>query len=345
MVICELRLTVTRSPRLLPAQFITDMQIYQFLHRGSNEPAITHRIGMSLSASRRVPVASFSSVHRATPPADIAKALREDGCVVIKSMFTPSQISRLNKDMNTGLAKVTPGKAANPAAEPLPNGMDAEVFGSNTKRLGGLINHSKIWCEEFINDDVLHSVSAATLKPLGDYRLSTAQMIEIGPGSEAQPFHADGAGWWPFWSMGDAWNPEFCLNFLIATTQTTKVNGATGLVWESQKIKFGEMAHDPTCSLWRVSNEAVEQVELDAGDCLVLGGRMVHRGGANVTTDEFRRVLSCTVISSTLTPEEAHPLMLDKEISQTLPERVKKFLGFKGQKTALGPDVWQDYNG
>lgn len=247
--------------------------------------------------------------------------------------------------MTDGLAEATAGKAANTNAEPLPDSMDAAVFGLNTKRLGDLINHSKIWREEFINDDVLHSVSAETLKPLGDYWLSTAQMIEIGPGSQAQPLHADGAGWWPFWSMGDTWSPEFTLNFLIAATRTTKANGATGVVQQSHKIKCSKMASDSTLSFWQVPDDKVEQVELEAGDCLVLGGRLLHRGEANMTSDEFRRVLSCTVISSTLTPEEAHPLTLDREAARKLPERAKKFLGLRPQKTALGPDVWQDHKG
>lgn len=145
--------------------------------------------------------------------------------------------------------------------------------------------------------------------------------------------------------MGDTWNPEFTLNFLIATTRTTKANGATGVVRDSHKMKFSEMAKDPTFSFWQAPEDKVEQVELDAGDCLVLGGRTVHRGGANVTSDEFRRILSCTVVSSALTPEEAHPLMLHREVASKLPERVKRFLGFRGQKTALGPNVWQDHKG
>lgn len=146
--------------------------------------------------------------------------------------------------------------------------------------------------------------------------------------------------------MGDTWNPEFCLNFLIACSRTTKANGATGVVRGSHRISFGEMARDPTFGFWNaVPEDAVEQAELEVGDCLVLGGRMVHRGGANVTGDEVRRVLSCTVVSASLTPEEAHPFMLlDQGVKEELPERVRKFLGFGGGlKTGVGPDVWQDY--
>jgi len=265
--------------------------------------------------SQRTQRALFSHLNADASTPEIVKALQDDGCVVIKSMIPSTQISHLNDDMNEALSQVTPGKPANVLDEPLPAGMDAAVFGQNTKRLGDLINRSRTWREDVADNDVLHNVSSQVLKELGDYWLSTAQLIEIGPGTKAQPLHADGAGWWPFWTMGDTWNPEFTLNFLIATTRTTKANGATGVVRDSHKMKFSEMAKDPTFSFWQAPEEKVEQIELDAGDCLILGGRTVHRGGANVTSDEFRRILSCTVISSALTPGEAHPLTLHAELA------------------------------
>ncbi|KAH7376709.1 phytanoyl-CoA dioxygenase [Plectosphaerella cucumerina] len=293
---------------------------------------------LPLNVSRR-----FSRLAPTSPAADIVKALKSDGCVIIKSMFNPSQISRLNADMDQALSSITPGRQANVNAAPLPDGADAAVFGHNTKRLGGMLNASPAFREEVIDNDILHTVSTEIFKETGDYWLSTAQMIEIGPGSKAQPLHPDAAGWWPFWSMGNKWMPEFAVNFLIAVTDTTKANGATGVVRGSHRIDYPAVMDDQTVSYWKFPDEEVEQVELKPGDCLLLGGRIVHRGEENKTNDEFRRILSCTVISSALTPEEAHPLILKREHALGLSERAKKFIGFRELATVLGPDVWQDH--
>lgn len=271
------------------------------------------------------------------------KGLKNDGCVVIESMFTSSQVSRLNADLNAAFASVPAGRPANANTPSLRDATDSAVFGSNTKRLGNLLNSSAAFREEVVNNDILHNAATEIFKETGDYWLSTAQMIEIGPGSQAQPLHADAAGWWPFWSMGDRWMPEFAVNFLLATTDTTKQNGATGVVRGSHAIKYSEVMHDSTFAFWRFPDEEVEQIELKAGDCLLLGGRVVHRGEENRTIDEYRRLLSCTVISSALTPEEAHPLLLQERLARELPERAKKFLGFRELATTIGPDVWQDH--
>ncbi|KAM0329507.1 hypothetical protein ACHAQA_004816 [Verticillium albo-atrum] len=311
---------------------------------GENSSAASQQ-GDESAGSPTVFAANYSRLSRTAPTAAILGAFKSDGCVVIEGMFPPSQIASLNADMDTALAKVPPGKPANTAAAPLPGGVDGIVFGANTKRLGSLLNYSPAWRDEMIDNHVLHDVCTGIFRETGDYWLSTAQMIEIGPGSKAQPLHADGVAWWPFHSMGDRWTPEVAVNFLIAATDTTAANGATGIVRGSHKINYAEALRDPTYSFWQFPDEKVEQVELKAGDCLLLGGRIVHRGEENKTADEYRRLLSCTVTSSVLTPEEAHPLVLGKDAARELPERVKKFLGFRGQNTGLGHNLWQDHRG
>lgn len=310
--------------------------------RSLARPGLNRALSPSLTSTPSV-TRNFSRLGPASPPADVVKALRSDGCVVIEAMFTPHQIARLNADMDTALAGITAGRSANANAGPLPGGIDADVFGRNTKRLGGMLNVSSAFRDHFLDNDVLHAVSADIFRETGDYWLSTAQMIEIGPGTKAQPLHPDAAGWWPFWAMGNRWTPEFAVNFLVAATDTTRANGATGVVRGSHRIDYTTLADDPTMSCWKFADEEVEQVELKAGDCLLLGGRIVHRGEGNKTTDDFRRILSCTVISSALTPEEAHPLLLEKEHAANMSERAKKFVGFRELSTVLGPDVWQDH--
>ncbi|PVH97158.1 phytanoyl-CoA dioxygenase [Periconia macrospinosa] len=260
-------------------------------------------------------------------------------------MFTPSQIARLNSDFASALSTTQPGRPANLNTPPLPQSLDAPTFGQNTRRLGNLFNVSAGFRQDVATNATLHDTCVEIFKETGDYWLSTAQMIDLGSGSKAQPLHADAAGWWPFWSMGDTWTPEFAVNFLIATTDTTKANGATGVVRGSHKIKYTEIPKAENFTCWDFPDEQVEQVELKAGDCLLLGGRIVHRGEEN-KTDERRGLLSVEVISSAFTPEEAHPLVVEEQARRDLAgmdERVKKFVGFREMKSVVGPGSWQDH--
>lgn len=252
-------------------------------------------------------------------------------------MFTRPQIARLNADFEEALRTVPPGRPANTNEEPLPEDLDATVFGQNTRRLGNLLNASPGFLEEVITNDTLHAVCAEVFREMGDYWLSTAQMIDLGP----------------FWTMaakeeeGVTFTPEFMLNFLIATTDTTVANGATGVVRNSHNIKYtAETLKDAAAQVWDFPDEEVEQVELEPGDCLLLGGRIVHRGGENRTKGERRGVLSCTVVSASLTPDEAHPLVMDegtRNAVEDLDERAKKFVGLRDMRTALRTGVWQDF--
>lgn len=285
--------------------------------------------------------ANFHRLSRQAPASEVAKAFKEDGCVILESFISPRQIAQLNKELDKGLESTDPGKAAVVAegAVPVDEETRKALYGANTRRLGDLLTHSKTWREELVNDDGLHDICTEILSPqTGEYWLSTAQMIEVGPGSKAQPLHADGGAWWPFWTTPKDKHIEYYLNFLIATTDTTCDNGATGVVKGSHDREYLEVTD--YVNMWNYPEEQVEQVELKAGDCLLIGARIVHRGGENKTEAEKRRILSCMVLSSSLTPEEAHALTLDRDLVKDLPERAKRFLGFRSMKPIVGPGVW-----
>ncbi len=291
-----------------------------------------------IGSSRR---AYFHRFRPNTSASEVASALRSDGCVVLQSFISPKQTAQLNAELDVALAATPPGNAAVAATSAIP--LDSEtrsvLYGANTKRLGDLITHSATWRDELLNHDALHAICGQVLTPqTGDYWLSTAQMIELGPGSKAQPLHADGGGWWPFWSMPRDKYVEYYLNFLIATTNTTCENGATGVVRGSQDVEY--LTVTDYANMWQYPEKDVEQIELKAGDCLLLGGRIVHRGGENKTEADNRRILSCMVISASLTPEEAHAMTVDRKLIENQPERVKKFLGFRNMTPIVGPGVW-----
>ncbi|UNI15900.1 hypothetical protein JDV02_002386 [Purpureocillium takamizusanense] len=167
-----------------------------------------------------------------------------------------------------------------------------------------------------------------------------AHVMEIGPGSRAEPLHVYGAQWWPFWNMSPD-DPEMMLNFLIAMEDTTFENGATRIVPGTQRISYSGKQGEESVASW--NEEAAVAVPLKAGGCLLIGSRVVHQGGANTTKDLHRRVMTMTVVSTCFTPEEAFPLLIERELAKTLSERAKKLLGYKEVDPFGSAGLWTGF--
>lgn len=287
--------------------------------------------------------AKYSRLHRTDPASKITEALRSDGFVVIRNLFSSDQVRHLNSDFDEVISHTVPGKTASMVSGssiPEDEAVQSAIFGANTRRIDKLMSHSMTW-RKLVDDDVLHGVCTEALGATGDYWLSTAQMIEVGPGSADGPLHPDGGLWWILLGLDDETAPELVINFLVATTQTTVSNGATGVVKDSHKLPISKVLADPDADIWKTPSDQVEQIELDAGDCLLVGGRIFHRSGANTTVDQYRRVLSCMVTSCALTPEEAHPFYIEKEVAQGFSERAKRFLGYSDMRPVVGAGFWR----
>jgi ectoine hydroxylase-related dioxygenase (phytanoyl-CoA dioxygenase family) len=130
--------------------------------------------------------------------------------------------------------------------------------------------------------------------------------------------------------MGPA-APEAIVNFLIALTDFTDENGATRVIPGSHKWADYDDRGTPEMTI---------PVEMKAGDAVFYSGKMVHGGGANRTTDQYRRALTIPLILGFLTPEDALPLVVDRELIRPLPQRVQRLLGFRSHFFGGAP-IWQ----
>ncbi|UGT55968.1 phytanoyl-CoA dioxygenase family protein [Nocardia asteroides] len=272
--------------------------------------------------------ATLRSVSAATPLAEILEIVAEDGGVIIENFLSSDQISRFNAEVEQPLCALAPGSTHD-------NEFVADFHGSNTKRLTNLVTHSKTFREEILDKDLVHALCDATfLEESGTYWMTTAQVIEIGPGNKAQPLHRDLENWYPFIAMGPR-GPEVTLNFLIAFTDFTEENGATRVI--------------PGSHLWedfedRGTPEATIPATMKAGDALFFSGKTVHGGGANVTADEYRRAVAFALNPGFLTGEEAYPFLVDRAIAKQLSPRVQRLLGFRSQYPTGSAGLWQvDY--
>ncbi len=264
-------------------------------------------------------------VTRSNSAEEIALLSDQAGAVIIRSFLTPEQVVRINDELEAPLAALDAGSKHEHA-------LVAEFHGHQTKRLTNLVTHSKTFREEILDDDLFHELGRVLYEPeCGDWWLTTAQLIEIGPGNKAQMLHRDMAQYQPFVAMNKH-APRAITNLMLALTDFTEENGATRLIPGSQDWDDFEELGTPEMTIPAL---------LNAGDAVLFGGKVVHGGGPNVTTDYYRRGLTIPMQASVITPEEAYPLIVPLEIVRTLSPRVQKILGFRSQYPHGSPGLWQ----
>nr|WP_063007207.1 phytanoyl-CoA dioxygenase family protein [Nocardia kruczakiae] len=273
--------------------------------------------------------AALRSVAATAPLAEILDIVAEDGGVIIENFLSADQIARFNAEVEQPMAALAPGSTHE-------NEIVAEFHGANTKRLTNLVTHSTTFREEILEHDLVHSLCDATfLEESGTYWMTTAQVIEIGPGNRAQFLHRDLENWYPFVGMGPQ-GPEVTVNFIIAFTDFTEENGATRVIPGSHKWDDFEDRGTP---------EGTIPAVMKAGDAFFYSGKTVHGGGANVTTDQYRRGVAFAFNVGFLTGEEAYPFLVDRQVAKQLSPRVQRILGFRSQYPTGSPGLWQvDYS-
>lgn len=267
-------------------------------------------------------------VPRTHDAADIARIIKEDGGIIVTGVLSERQLKQINGDLDGPLDRTKPGNDLD-----LPE--EIKMFhGANTRRLTGLLNFSDIWREEILEDDIFYNITHESIgKHVGDCWISANQMMEIGPGNRAQALHRDFTQWWPNFLMPPT-TCETMLNFLIATTKTTDENGATRVIGGSHLWPYS--AEDYNTG----TNEMTYPAELEAGDMLIIGGRIVHGGGYNRTSDNYRRIISLVMVTSAFTQEEAFSHTVPMEQVRKLSPRLQKALGFRSQWPKDSPGLW-----
>ncbi|KAK3395037.1 hypothetical protein B0H63DRAFT_385042 [Podospora didyma] len=274
------------------------------------------------------PAAKLRQVKASEGPNAVLGALREDGAVIIKGLFTLDQVRRLNEEVQPAIDKL--GVGTKHSEEWL-----KDFHGDNTKRLNNVVSLSQTFRHEILENNLIHQLCEEIyLKDAGGYWMNSAQVIDIGPGSKPQPLHRD--QWqFPIFTHCGPNAPEASINFVLALTEFSAENGATRVIPGSHK--WGDLTQNGT-------QEDTIPAEMEAGDACFITGKVVHGGGANTTADFTRRAITLVFQCSYLTPEEAYPFLVDKEIAKTLTPRAQRMIGFRSQFLKDSPGVWKrDY--
>ncbi|PHH72420.1 hypothetical protein CDD82_5986 [Ophiocordyceps australis] len=259
----------------------------------------------------------------------ILKALRDDGAVIIKGLVKADDMHAIDDEIRPALEKHREGTE-------LSEEWFKEFHGVYTRRLMNMVTLSKTFRQSVLENDLMHKLCEEVfLKDSGTYWMNSAQVIDIGPGSRAQPLHRD--QWqFPIFTLCGRDAPEASINFIFALNKVTEENGATRVILGSHK--WSDFKEHGT-------SEDTIPLEMDPGDAVFISGKVVHGGGANTTTDVRRRAISMVVQCSYLTPEEAYPFLVEQELAETLSPRAQRMIGFRSQFPLDSPGVWKcDYS-
>lgn len=135
------------------------------------------------------------------------------------------------------------------------------------------------------------------------------------PGSKSMALHSDQSIVLP-----EPWLNVWAVNVIWCLTRMTKENGATLYIPGSNKWKRWEDVPDNAPDL-------LVPFEADAGDIVIIDGRLWHTSGSNVTKDEDRAILFAYYSAPYMRQLVNWSAKLPKELQETLSPKLKEMLG------------------
>ncbi|WP_169711711.1 phytanoyl-CoA dioxygenase family protein [Henriciella litoralis] len=235
---------------------------------------------------------------------DINAALETDGVVIVENFLAPDLVKSLNEELQPYVDASKPREQKS---------MYDDFLGGYTVRLHGIAAKSASFPDVLIDPRIM-TVMDSQLKPnCTDYRLSSAELIEIRGGETAQPIHRDDDSW-PRAAQSAA---PLVVNVMIALSEYTAENGATVVVPGSHK--WDSDRHPKT--------EEITQAVMSPGSAAIFTGQTLHGGGQNVSGVP-RRGLSVSYCHGWLVPVENSWLGIPLDTVRTLPHRAQSLLGY-----------------
>ena len=237
---------------------------------------------------------------------DMLEVSDRDGGLIVEGWLHADLVDRLNAELDPLLAAHMGTDSGSATSD--------EFLGHRTRRLQGLAVKAPTFVE-ILTDDRLFGYAMAIVGPISPtVILNNGEVIDIGPGESAQPWHRDDDAW----IHANAPAP-LMVNTIAALVDITADMGGTQVAPGSHRWD------DPE----RVPTEAeTVACELSAGAALFFRGDVLHAGGANTTADRCRRALSTGICAGWLRPVENSYTNVPVAAAATLPDRARELLGY-----------------
>jgi ectoine hydroxylase-related dioxygenase (phytanoyl-CoA dioxygenase family) len=249
-------------------------------------------------------------------PTEVAAILARDGALVLQGALTPEQVAKVNGELDAQVAELAEGNFDDGEGNFI-----GAFNGRKTKRLQHCVKYSPTYRDAFVASPVLAEYISLILPGApGSHSLFSSQGIEIFPGEKRQYLHRDGGRFDELLGLDRLTGVNILANTLLALTDITEEMGATRVI--------------PGSHLWEDQSNAGAQEEtvpatMSAGDVFLFNGRVSHGGGANVTRDRSRRLISTAFSLGFVRGEEAWPFVISVAEARDYPAQVQKMMGFR----------------
>jgi ectoine hydroxylase-related dioxygenase (phytanoyl-CoA dioxygenase family) len=235
-----------------------------------------------------------------------ANAIREDGYLVVEDVVPRELVGALAGKIDELLVELE-----------IPTGGNA-FLGRRTRRIFNLLARHELFRAVPVFPRTLPVVERV-LDP--ECLLSSLTAIEMGPGQERQPIHADdGSHGFPRPA------PPMVVVAMWALTDFTRENGGTHIVPGSHRL-----ARRPA----RGEAHASTQVEMPAGGVLFYNASLWHGGGENRSTGR-RMAIVANYCAGFLRQEECQLLAIPREQVAEFPPRLRSLVGYGTYRGLLG---------
>ena len=252
--------------------------------------------------------ATLETLKANATPTEICERLRRDGGVIVEGLIERTAIERMNDELDEHIEAADPGmEHLNPAI--------GFFFGQETRHVSGVAGKSHTFASEIaIHPTVMGVCDEILLPACSRYQLNLGHVIDRGPGTRRQLFHRDEL----VWVHVPRPHPEIQLASMIALEDFTEEIGATNIV--------------PGSHEWPLEREPEEHevaiAEMPAGSAALYLGSTIHAGGANTTSDRWRRGLHASWICGWLRTEENQYLACPPDQARHLPRKAQEVLGY-----------------
>jgi ectoine hydroxylase-related dioxygenase (phytanoyl-CoA dioxygenase family) len=241
-------------------------------------------------------------------PEQIHAALMRDGALIIEGFLDHATLAAIDAETQPLLS------AANPAMQHINPAITA-FFGPHVRHLSGLAAKSASFAERVMCHPLLLALCDRVLLPsCADYVLNLGHLMDRGPGAERQWLHRDE----DIWVHVPRPRPELMLATVVALEDFAEENGATVIA--------------PGSHLWARERVAEERelaiAAMSAGSAVVYLGSTVHAGGANTSSERWRRGLHLSYALGWLRTEENNVLAVPPAKARMLSPRARRLLGY-----------------
>ncbi|WP_374656775.1 phytanoyl-CoA dioxygenase family protein [Phenylobacterium sp.] len=271
---------------------------------------------MSQNAVSARPSATMRRLPFGAPAEEVAAVVELEGGVILTAALSAAEVAAINADLDREFDRLAGGNFSDGGQT-----FVGDFMGHKTKRLAHCVKYSRTLREAFYDAPIIREYLAAMMPgPAGSHTMYASHGIEIYPGERPQELHRDGGGLMEVLGVGGPGGPNLQVNFLLALTDVTEEMGATRVIpgsnhWESYETP-GEQSQTIPATMF-------------PGDVLCISGKVLHGGGANVTKDRRRRVLSTAFSPGIILGEEAWPHVITADEARTYPQRLQSYLGFR----------------